>query len=244
LYDFTFNGWGQKFASEKDNNLTRLLFQKGAFDPSVRLQSFPFVLEGGSIEGNGEGVLLTTTRCLTEVHRNPGMNREGIDEWLKSCLGLKQILWLEEGYLAGDDTDGHIDMLARFCNPDTIAYVAPPEAEDEHAPALRRMEAAIKSWRTPSGAPYQLIPLPLPDPVYEGGERLPASYANFLIINGAVLVPTYRGSKDQLALELLQQAFPDRTVIGIDCLPLIRQHGSLHCLTMQYPVGFLRDDGI
>jgi agmatine/peptidylarginine deiminase len=155
LYDFTFNGWGQKYASEKDDKLTRLLFHKGAFDPSVRLQSFPFVLEGGSIECNGEGVLLTTASCLMESHRNPGMSREEIDEWLKSYLGLKQIHWLNEGYLAGDDTDGHIDMLVRFCNQDTIAYVAPPDVEDEHAPVLQRMEEDIKCWTNLSGAPYQ-----------------------------------------------------------------------------------------
>jgi len=153
---------------------------------------------------------------------------------------LKQVLWLESGFLEGDDTDSHIDTLARFCDPETIAYVQPGEdPEDIHFEELNQMEQELHAFRTLDGKPYRLIGLPMAEPVYFEGNRLPATYANFLIINGAVLLPIYGTTKDALALKQLQLAFPDREIVGVYCLPLLKQHGSLHCVTMQFPESFV-----
>jgi len=242
LLDFTFNGWGEKFRADLDNQISRGLFEAGLFDPTVTIKDEQdFVLEGGSIESDGQGTLLTTAQCLMAPHRNQPMDEAAIEARLKTSLGVDRVLWLRDGYLAGDDTDGHIDMLARFCDPTTIAYVAPPTWEDEHKAALSAMETSLKTFTTKEGHPYRIIPLPMATPVYEGDERLPASYANFLIINGAVLLPVYGLPTDEAAINQLQKAFPDRAIVPIPCSPLIKQHGSLHCLTMQYPDGFLEN---
>ncbi|MDR1610043.1 MAG: agmatine deiminase family protein, partial [Candidatus Symbiothrix sp.] len=197
------------------------------------------VLEGGSIESDGEGTLLTTSRCLLSKNRNEYKSKEEIAGYFQMIFGLKRILWLNKGYLAGDDTDSHIDTLARFCDSQTIAYVQCTDESDEHFKELSQMERELQKFKTPDGKPYRLIPLPMAEPVYEDDERLPATYANFLIINGAVLMPGYNSPLDEIARLQLQQAFPDREIISIDCLPLIKQHGSLHCVTMQLPEGFL-----
>lgn len=240
LLDFRFNGWGEKFGADNDNRITRGLFEAGLFAPSVSLSDEQdFILEGGSLESDGQGTLLTTAQCLLAPRRNQPMDEAAIEARLKTSLGVDRVLWLRDGYLAGDDTDGHIDMLARFCDPTTIAYVAPPTWEDEHREALLAMENSLRNVTTKEGHPYRLIPLPMAAPVYEGDERLPASYANFLIINGAVLLPVYGLSTDEAAIKQLKKAFPERTIVPINCVPLIKQHGSLHCLTMQYPAGFL-----
>lgn len=240
LLDFTFNGWGEKFDASMDDRITSSLFEAHAFSGDVFFKSEqPFVLEGGSVESDGRGTLLTTAQCLMAPHRNQPMSEVEIENHLKQTLGVNRILWLREGYLAGDDTDGHIDMLARFCDEETIAYVAPPTWEDEHTEALTAMERELKTFKTLSGKPYRLVPLPMATPVYHEGERLPASYANFLIINGAVLLPVYGLETDQAAISQLQSLFPDRDIVPINCLPLIKQHGSLHCLTMQFPKGFV-----
>jgi len=240
LLDFTFNGWGNKFDADLDNAITSRLFEALTFMPLVHYQNEqPFVLEGGSLESDGKGTVLTTAQCLLAPHRNQPMDETAIENHLKCTLGVSRILWLREGYLAGDDTDGHIDMLARFCDEDTIAYVAPPTWEDEHTEALTAMEQELRAFSTSNGKPYRLVPLPMATPVYHEGERLPASYANFLIINGAVLLPVYGLETDLLAIKQLQNLFPDREIIPINCLPLIKQHGSLHCLTMQFPMGFV-----
>ena len=166
------------------------------------------------------------------------MSQQEIEDYLKNCFGLKQVLWLNHGYLAGDDTDSHIDTLARFCTPDTIAYVKCTDGSDEHFDALQKMEAELQTFKTLDGEFYKLVALPWPDACYdEDGERLPATYANFLIINGAVLVPTYQVPQDEEALQIFKGIFPEHEVIGVDCRPLILQHGSLHCVTMQYPIG-------
>lgn len=238
--DFVFNGWGMKFPADRDNLITRRLFRSHTFAPEVALSPMaPFVLEGGSIESDGEGTLLTTARCLLSANRNEYLGREDVARHLQAVFGLQRILWLENGYLAGDDTDSHVDTLARFCRPDTIAYVQCTDPADEHYPALQAMEAELRAFVRPDGSPYRLIPLPMADAVYHEGERLPATYANFLILNGAVLLPFYASAKDETARAALQEAFPDREIVGIDCRPLIRQHGSLHCVTMQYPQGFI-----
>jgi agmatine/peptidylarginine deiminase len=240
IYDFVFNGWGMKFAACHDNLITRRLSRSGTFVKEARTVNMqPFVLEGGSIESDGCGTLLATVKCLGSVNRNEHLNREQLEHHLREFFGLERILWLENGYMAGDDTDSHVDTLARFCDERTIVYVQCPDAEEEHFSALRAMEKELKAFRTLAGQPYRLIPLPMADRVTRDGERLPATYANFLIINGAVLIPCYRSEKDDLARAALQTAFPDREIVGIDCLPLIRQHGSLHCAAMQYPEGVI-----
>ena len=240
IYDFTFNGWGLKFAANHDNQITRKLYDSQAFSPRVGYRNMlHVVLEGGSIESDGAGVLLTTSRCLLSKNRNEYKSKEEIADYFQMIFGLKRILWLNKGYLAGDDTDSHIDTLARFCDPRTIAYVQCTDENDEHFKDLLQMERELQKFKTPDGKPYRLIPLPMAEPVYEDGERLPATYANFLIINGAVLTPCYNTPLDEIACLQLQQAFPDREIIPVNCLPLIKQHGSLHCVTMQLPEGFL-----
>ena len=239
LLDFTFNGWGLKFASDKDNLITRRLVEAGALKGRYT-NRLGFVLEGGSIESDGQGTLLTTSECLLSPNRNGQLNRVEIEEYLRSTFHVERVLWLDHGYLAGDDTDSHIDTLARLCPHDTIAYVQCCDPQDEHYEALRLMEEQLRTFRTAAGEPYRLLPLPLPRPIYADGERLPATYANFLIMNQAVLYPTYaQPDLDAQAQEVLRQAFPDREVVGIDCRALIKQHGSLHCVTMQYPAGVM-----
>lgn len=240
VYDFVFNGWGMKFAANFDNLITRMLSNTGTFAANVEVVNMqPLVLEGGSIESDGQGTLLTTVECLASVNRNEYLSQEQLEIYLKDIFGINRILWLKDGYLAGDDTDSHVDTLARFCSADTIAYVKCTDEEDEHYNELRLMEEQLRSFRTADGKPYRLLPLPMADKVEWKGERLPATYANFLIINGAVLLPFYETDKDEVARQALQEVFTDREVIGINCLPLIKQHGSLHCVTMQYPEGFL-----
>lgn len=240
VYDFVFNGWGMKFAANFDNLITRNLFHTKTFSKDVLAVNMqPFVLEGGSIESDGKGTLLTTVECLSSVNRNEYLQKEELENYLKNVLGFERILWLESGYLAGDDTDSHVDTLARFCSEDTITYVQCTDEEDEHFVELQMMECQLQAFTRSDGEPYRLIALPMADKVEWEGERLPATYANFLIMNGAVLVPFYNSPKDEQARIALRQAFPDREIIGINCLPLIKQHGSLHCVTMQYPEGFI-----
>ena len=240
LLDFKFNGWGLKFASDKDNLITRRAVEAEVMKGKY-VNRLGFVLEGGSIESDGMGTLLTTSECLLSPNRNGQMNRVEIEEYLRSVFHLQRVLWLDHGYLAGDDTDSHIDTLARFCPADTIAYVQCKDADDEHYEELHRMEEQLKTFRTLKGEPYHLLALPMADKIEEEGERLPATYANFLILNDAVLYPTYRQPEnDARAGKVLQEAFPGYEIIGIDCCALIKQHGSLHCVTMQYPVGVLK----
>ncbi len=237
LLDFQFNGWGLKFPSDKDNLITERL-TAGGIIAAERRNCRGFVFEGGSIESDGRGTLLTTAECLLSPNRNAQMSRAEIEAYLCRTLHARRLLWLTHGYLAGDDTDSHIDTLARLCPDDTIAYVQCKDRGDVHYGALKAMEDELASLRTSGGRPYRLVPLPMADAVYdESGERLPATYANFLVINGAVLVPTYADLHDAEALAQVAVAFPDREIIGIDCRALIRQHGSLHCVTMQYPKG-------
>ncbi|MGC9151003.1 MAG: agmatine deiminase family protein [Microbacter sp.] len=241
ILDFTFNGWGLQYAANFDNQINRHLYQKRAFADEVAYRNkMDFVLEGGSIETDGHGTLLTTSRCLLSPNRNDAKTIHDIELYLKDAFGIQRFLWLHHGYLAGDDTGSHIDTLARFCDKDTIAYVHCDDLNDEHFTELTLMEQEIKQFTREDGTPYRLIPLPMADAVYHNDERLPATYANFLIINHAVLMPTYQSPKDQIAMDQLKKAFPDRQIIGINCLPLIKQHGSLHCVTMQYPAQFLR----
>ncbi|NUQ24548.1 MAG: agmatine deiminase family protein [Saprospiraceae bacterium] len=231
LLDFMFNGWGLKFAADKDNLITAGLWQQGVFGHTPRRVA-GLVFEGGGIESDGQGTLLTTAECLLSPNRNPHLSQKEIEAQLADLLGAERVMWLHHGYLAGDDTDSHIDTLARFCRVDTIAYAKCTDVSDEHYGELAKMEAELQQM------PYKLVPLPWPDACYaDDGHRLPATYANFLIINGAVLVPTYGVAQDGEALRVLQGCFPDREVIGINCRALIEQHGSLHCISMQFPEG-------
>ncbi|APG27431.1 agmatine deiminase [Syntrophotalea acetylenivorans] len=238
LQDFVFNGWGNKFLAEQDNAITGHLQHRNLFAAPVDYR--PLVLEGGSIESDGCGTLLTTSQCLLNPNRNPDYSKGQIEKELQETLGCRRILWLYQGHLLGDDTDAHIDTLARFAPNDTILYVACDDPEDEHYPALSRMAEELTAFRTKAGQPYRLLPLPWPAARFDDdGQRLPATYANFLIINGAVLVPTYCDPQDDKALATVRSAFPGREIIGIDCSAVILQHGSLHCLTMQLPQGVL-----
>lgn len=238
LLDFVFNGWGGKFPAEQDTRLTARLADLGCFGTHP-VTAMDLVLEGGSIESDGRGTLLTTRHCLMTPTRNPALSQAAIEAHLREHLGAERVLWLEHGALEGDDTDSHIDTLARFCDPTTIAYTQAADARDPQHPELQRMAEQLATFRQANGAPYTLVPLPLPAPIVESGRRLAATYANFLVINGAVLVPIYQDPADAVALERLATAFPGREVIGIDCREIIRQGGSLHCLTMQYPSGVL-----
>jgi agmatine/peptidylarginine deiminase len=230
LLDFQFNGWGQKFAAELDNQINRQLYEQELVEGRYE-SHLDFVLEGGSIESDGRGTIFTTRCCLMAPHRNQPLTQQQIGDRLKQYLGAERVVWLEHGSLIGDDTDGHIDTLVRICPDDTILYTG----GDEDHPDLDDMERELQTLRTLDGQPYRLLKLPLPRPIYDDGDRLPATYANYLVINGAVLVPTYnQPDLDQEAMRVVGLAYPDREIVGIDCRPVIRQHGSLHCCTMQY----------
>lgn len=234
INDFCFNGWGMKFAADRDNLVTRRLhFEE--YLSGVYRNRLGFVLEGGSIESDGHGTVLTTLHCLMSPNRNGQMTRRQIQHYLKDALGARRVLWLEHGALEGDDTDGHIDTLARLAPGNTIIYVGCPNPADSHYDELTAMRNDLIAMRDAEGNPYNLIELPMPAPVYdEDGMRLPATYANYLIVNDGILMPTYGQPKnDLLAQQILMAAFPDRTVVPVDCRALICQHGSLHCATMQ-----------
>ncbi len=240
IFDFVFNGWGLKFASDKDNQITKNIFFGNAFAEDVLCVDMrPFVLEGGSIDTDGCGTLMATSECLCSKNRNEYLDREEIEGELRSAFGLERVLWLDHGSIAGDDTDSHVDILARFCSPDTIAYTQCTDPDDENYESLRAMEEQLRSFRTADGRSYNLVPLPLPDAMYLDDYRLPGSYANFLIVNGAVLVPGTGSPKDEVARRALSEVFPDREVVVIDCRALLSGHGGLHCVTMQFPEGWL-----
>jgi len=234
LLDFSFNGWGLKFAANYDNLITSKLFSEKIFTNFNYKDYRNFILEGGSIETDGAGTILTTEKCLLSQNRNY-LSKSEIEKYLKKYFGIKRILWLQNGFLTGDDTDSHIDTLARFCNETTIAYVKCEDMQDVHYKELTAMEKALQNFRTFDKKPYNLIALPMADKVVFNGKILPATYANFLIINSAVLLPTYNSPKDKTAAEILQKVFPNRKIVPINCLPLIKQGGSLHCATMQFP---------
>ena len=230
LLDFCFNGWGEKFEAKLDNAINRHLYDQGLVKGTYE-DHLDFVLEGGSIESDGKGTIFTTTCCLMAPHRNQPLSQAEIEGRLKAYLGAERVVWLNHGSLIGDDTDGHIDTLVRICPNDTILYTG----GDDYHPDLALMEQELQALRTIDGRPYRLLKLPLPRPIYDEGDRLPATYANYLIINGAVLVPTYaQPDLDAEALRIVGEAFPDREIVGIDCRAVIKQHGSLHCCTMQY----------
>lgn len=241
INDFKFNGWGLKFAANLDNLVTRKMWDEHVWNGAYN-NCLGFVLEGGSIESDGTGTLLTTSECLLSPNRNGDKTREEIEQRLCDSFGAERVMWLDHGALEGDDTDSHIDTLARLAPEDTIIYVGCDDPDDSHYEGLKAMERQILELKRPDGLAYNCVALPLPDAIYdEDGERLPATYANFLILNEAVLLPVYgQPRKDMLAKQIMKIVFPNHEIIGIDCNALIRQHGSLHCVTMQFPKGSIK----
>ncbi len=236
VLDFRFNGWGDKFEASLDNAITRRLHESGIIGGQL-VDYNDFVLEGGSIESDGKGTIFTTSQCLLAPHRNQPMSQDDIEQQLKHRLHADRIIWLNHGNLIGDDTDGHIDTIVRICPDDTLLYIKSTDTSDEQHEDFVALESELLSLRTAEGKPYRLMALPMTRPCHYDGERLPATYANFLVINGAVLVPTYdQPDLDTQACDIIGQAFPGREIIPIDSRVIIRQHGSIHCLTMQYPL--------
>ena len=232
VLDFVFNGWGNKFDASKDNQVNQKLKLKGIYK-NYLFEKINFVLEGGSIDNNSDGILLTTTKCLLNINRNKNMKKSDIEKRLYQYFGVKKILWLENGYLSGDDTDSHIDTLARFVDKNTIVYQSAYE-DDINYQQLIKMELELKKFTSLKNQKFQLVKLPPITPKYHNNKQLPATYANFLIINNAVLVPIYQDKNDQKALNIFKKLFLKKDIIGIDCSTLIKQHGSLHCATMQF----------
>ena len=234
VLDFHFTAWGGKFEAGRDDRLVESLAAQGVFGAAPR-QRIDFALEGGGIETDGAGTLLTTWRCLHERH--PQASRDQLDSKLRGWLAQDRVLWLDHGCLEGDDTDAHIDTLARFAADDAIVFQACDDPADPHYAELQAMAAELAALRTRDGRPYRLFPLPWAAPILDEGRRLAASYANFLIVNGAVLMPAYGDRADDRAAAVLADAFPGREIVQVPCRPLIWQNGSLHCITMQIPQG-------
>ncbi len=240
LLNFKFNGWGMKFNYHLDNALNLSLWQDLGLKKNCSLGlNSDFVLEGGSIESDGCGTVFTTSQCLLAPNRNQPLTQKQIEIQLMLRLHARRIVWLDHGNLLGDDTDGHIDTIVRTAPDDTLLYIRCNNKRDPQHDDFQRLEKQLEELRTLDGKPYRLLPLPMPRALYDDdGERMPATYANFLVINGAVLVPTYNQTdNDQAAMRTIATAFPGRDIIGIDARQIIRQHGSIHCCTMQYPAG-------
>jgi len=234
ILDFKFNAWGKKFPYKLDDQITKQLKFKGLLK-KYKHKSIAFVLEGGAIESNGNGIIMTTSKCMMEKNRNPRLTQNTIERKIMEYLGAKKVLWLNSGFLEGDDTDSHIDTLARFVNEDTIVYQSCDDENDVHYAELKKMEIELSHFTQMNGKAFNLVALPWIKAKYYENERLPATYANFLIINGAVLVPLYNDDNDNKTIKIFEKLFSNRKIIGVDCTTLIKQHGSLHCVTMQYP---------
>lgn len=233
--DFGFNGWGLKFAADRDNLVNLRLAQMPVLNPDIYRNNRDFELEGGSVESDGHGTVLTTSRCLCSPNRNGGRSKKELNAVLHERLGAEHVLWLDYGALEGDDTDSHIDTLARLAPGDTILFTGCRDMDDPHFEELLRMRAQLELFRTAEGNPFNLVELPLPDPIHdENGERLPATYANYLVYGGRIFMPVYgQPQNDLTACMTVRVAYPDHKVVPVDCRDLIRQHGSLHCATMQ-----------
>lgn len=239
--DFGFNGWGLKFASDKDNLVNLQLKDKFIIMPETYRNERDFILEGGSVDSDGQGTILTTTRCLTSPNRNGGKTKKELNNILYHRLGAEHVLWLDYGFLDGDDTDSHIDTLARLAPNNIIIFTGCRDMDDSHFEELLKMRAQLSMFRTQEGLAYNLLELPMPSPIFdENGDRLPATYSNYLVTYTHVFMPVYnQPENDRLACQTIKVAFPDHEIIPVDCTTLIKQHGSLHCATMQLPVGIL-----
>ena len=217
--NFTFNAWGNKYESSLDNEVNEKLF---SLKFKENLQNLDFILEGGSIDFNGKGVMLTTTTCLLNDNRNK-LSKEILDKKLKEIFGLKDIIWLENGFIKGDDTDSHVDTLARFIDENTIAYSICEDKNDENYECLKAMEKELLKTN------FNLLPLPLPKPIYYKEKRLGATYANFVFVNNALIVPVYDDKNDELIMQNLQKTLPTKKIIPVNAKVFIRENGSLHC---------------
>ncbi|MDR3346990.1 MAG: agmatine deiminase family protein, partial [Helicobacteraceae bacterium] len=239
LMNFEFNGWGLKFAANHDNQINARLDESGIFAPAA-MQKNNWILEGGSVESDGKGTIMTTSNCLFAPNRNNAIDRAFFEDVFRRDLGANRIVWIENGHLENDDTDAHIDTLARFCDDETIAFVVCDDKRDTHYEPLAKMKEEILALKRTDGSSYRFVELPMVAPLYYENDRLPASYANFLIINQAVIAPIYGVHTDRKALDMLQRAFPNRVIVPIRSEVVVRQHGSVHCLTMQIPatIGF------
>jgi agmatine deiminase len=232
IVDWGFNAWGGKYPPYDDDDAvpTRIAeeFRLPVFHPKI-------VMEGGAVDFNGAGTVLTTTDCLLNKNRNPHLSKQQVEQYLKDYYGQRHVAWLTGG-IAGDDTDGHVDDLARFVNPTTIVFATEDDPKDVNYRVLRRVRRQLDALRDQDGRPFEIVEIPMPDPVEHDGQRLPATYVNFYFANGALLVPTYRSrKKDKRALETLQERLPKHRVIGVDCVELIWGLGAIHCLTQQMP---------
>ena len=236
--DFHSTGYGGRYSASKDDKLTAFLAAQPEF-AHCQHQRHPFALEGGAIESDGAGTVLSTWTCMSRRH--PGQSQESVARIMAETLTSKRILWLESGELDGDDTDAHIDTLARFADINSIVYQGCTDSNDPHFAGLQAMAAELKALKTQLDKPYALFELPWAGEIVSSdGRRLAATYANFLILNGAVLMPVYGLETDVTASAILAQAFPNHEIVAVDCRVLIEQNGSLHCLTMQLPQGSWR----
>jgi agmatine deiminase len=231
IIDWKFNAWGGKYPPYDLDDVipTRIAEELGipVFSPGI-------VMEGGSIDVNGRGTLLTTEACLLNKNRNPDLSQTDIERYLRDYLGVSKILWLGDG-IVGDDTDGHVDDLTRFVDPNTVVTVVEDDPADENYEPLQRNLERLNRMTDQDGRPLRVITLPMPRPLWHDGQRLPASYANFYIANGVVLLPTYDPTRDDEAKATLQELFPTRDVIGIDCTDLVWGLGAFHCVSQQWP---------
>lgn len=232
--DFGFNGWGLKFAADKDNLANLYLERQRILPVGLYRNQREFILEGGSIETDGKGTLLTTSRCLLSPNRNGGRTKKEIGDKLTEYLGVDHILWLDYGALQGDDTDSHIDTLCRLAPGNVIFFTGCRDMDDTHFEELLHMRAQLEMFRNAIGEPFNLVELPLPDAIFdEDGNRLPATYANYLVTPRCVYMPVYgQPEKDELACRIVRIVFPDHRVVPVICTSLLKQHGSLHCSTM------------
>jgi agmatine deiminase len=229
LKKFIFNGWGGKFNSDRDNQAANHIYKSLYFGPS-KLLEVDFILEGGSIDFDGAGTALVTSRSI--LTRNPHLTKNEIEAILGTELGINRFLWLDHGYLAGDDTDGHIDMLARFVSRETIVFLECLDRDDEHFQELSMMKEELKRLKNQENKPYKLIGVPMPKAIYKNSQRLPASYINFLITNSSILLPIYKDESDRIAIEIFRSLFAEREIVPIDSRRLVEQGGSIHCSTM------------
>jgi agmatine deiminase len=231
IVDWGYNAWGGKYPPYDLDDVvpTRIGAELGlpVFEPGI-------VMEGGSIDVNGRGTLLTTEACLLNPNRNPALGRRDIERYLRDYLGVAKILWLGDG-IAGDDTDGHVDDLARFVDERTVVTVVEQDPADENYEPLQENLERLRGMTDQDGHPLRVVTLPMPRPLAYDGQRLPASYANFYVANGLVLLPTYDPPRDEEALATLRSVFPGRDVIGIDCTDLVWGLGAFHCVTQQWP---------
>ncbi len=231
ILDWGYNAWGDKYPPY---DLDDVVPRRVAEDLGLPVLEPGIILEGGSIDVNGKGTLITTEACLLNPNRNPSLDRGAIEEYLRGYLGVSRVLWLGDG-IVGDDTDGHVDDLTRFVGPDTVVTAVEQDPADENYEPLQENLERLGRMTDQEGKPLRIVNLPMPRPLYQDGQRLPASYANFYIANGIVMLPTYDPERDEEATATLQRLFPDREVVGVDCTDLVWGLGAFHCVTQQWP---------